>query len=101
MKLLTAAIIKKLEKSPLGSHDGDPNAPIIVKFFTPSSNWSWFVTEGNKLPTGDWELYGMVHGFEKEVGYFLLSELQAVKGPFGLQIERDMYFTGTLADVSK
>jgi hypothetical protein len=34
----------------------------------------------------------MVHGHEKEMGYFMLSELQSVKGPVGLKIERDMHF---------
>jgi hypothetical protein len=49
MKLLTAAIIKKLKKSHLGSHDGQKVTPVIVKFFTPDSSWSWYATEA--LPT--------------------------------------------------
>jgi hypothetical protein len=101
MKLLTKEIITKLEKSPLGSQDGNPNAPIIVKFFAPWTNWTWFVTEGEKNPeTGDWEFFGMVHGHEKELGYFTLSELESVTGPMGLKIERDMYYSNnTLANV--
>jgi hypothetical protein len=38
--------------------------------------------------------FGLVEGHEKELGYFNLSELQSVKGPFGLKIERDMHFDG-------
>jgi len=34
----------------------------------------------------------LVDGFEKEIGYFRLSELKSVKGALGLPIERDMYF---------
>jgi len=33
------------------------------------------------------------------LGYFVLSELQKVNGPCGLKIERDLHFTGTLAEV--
>ena len=34
----------------------------------------------------------MVDGHEKELGDFSLEELEAVKGAFGLGIERDEYF---------
>lgn len=39
--------------------------------------------------------FGLVDGFEKELGYFSLSELESVKGPLGLKIERDLYFKPT------
>jgi len=29
---------------------------------------------------------------EEEWGYFVLSELESVRGPLGLPIERDLYF---------
>jgi hypothetical protein len=32
-----------------------------------------------------------VHGTASQA-YFLLSELESVRGPFGLPIERDLYF---------
>jgi hypothetical protein len=41
---------------------------------------------------GDDILFGLVIGFEIELGYFSLSELQAVRGHWGLPIERDLYF---------
>ena len=34
--------------------------------------------------------FGLVEGHVKELGYFSLSELQRVKGPMGLPIERDL-----------
>jgi len=36
--------------------------------------------------------FGLVVGFEEELGYFLLSELRQARGPFGLPIERDIHF---------
>jgi hypothetical protein len=36
-----------------------------------------------------------VDGFEKELGYFSLSELQNATGHLGLKIERDLYFKPT------
>jgi hypothetical protein len=100
MQLLTAAIIKKLKKSPLGTHDGKNISPIIVKFFTPDSSWTWFATEGEQLPDGDWQFFGLVDGHEKELGYFNLSELQEARGHLGLHIERDMYFDGMVLDLT-
>ncbi len=36
--------------------------------------------------------FGLVDGFERELGYFSLSELESVHGPYGVGIERDLYF---------
>jgi hypothetical protein len=60
-----------------------------AKYFTPDSSWTWFVSEYD----GEDECFGLVVGFERELGYFRLSELQAVRGPLGLRIERDLHWT--------
>src|SRR5665647_845256 len=67
------------------------NAIAYVKFFTPDSNWTWYATEFDGKDT----FFGLVDGFVKELGYFSLSELESVKGPYGLKIERDLYFKPT------
>jgi hypothetical protein len=60
-----------------------------VKFFTPDSNWTWYAVEYDP----DVEIfYGLVDGFEKELGYFGLEELEQIRGPMGLNLERDLYF---------
>jgi Protein of unknown function (DUF2958) len=106
MKLLTKEIEAKLLKTPLYSTEKLDVKPIIVKFFTPDSSWTWYVVEANKIsdvqnpPYGEWEFFGLVDGLEKEWGYFRLSELQSVRGNLGLPIERDMYFDGMVADVN-
>jgi hypothetical protein len=87
MKLLTVAIRKALP--PLGStEEMGLDAPIIVKFFTPTSNWTWYATEFD----GQDRFFGLVDGFTKELGYFSLSDLELVRGPYGVAIERDLYF---------
>ena len=97
MKLLTKELRKKLP--PIGSTDGAGEEAVAqVKFFTPDSSWTWFAVEGGPVLDEegnevDFELFGLVYGQEREMGYFLLSELESVKGPLGLAIERDLYFT--------
>lgn len=87
MKLLTKEILEKLPKL-YSQEEKGLYAVAVVKFFTPDSNWTWYATEFD----GEDLFFGLVDGFEKELGYFRLSELQSVKGALGLPIERDMYF---------
>jgi hypothetical protein len=97
MKLLTEELKKTLPR--LYSQENDPNPVVACKFFTPDSNWTWWVTEGE--PDGDdFRFFGYVRGLEEEWGYFLLSELEAARGPLRLPIERDLYFkSGRFTDV--
>ena len=89
MKLLTKEIINKLPAFNTTDELELESQVVICKFFTPWSNWSWFVFEGEQTDEGDYLFYGMVHGFEKEIGYFCLSELESIKSFLGLHIERD------------
>ena len=92
MKLLTAEIIRKLEKHPLGSQEGMcDNAEVLVKFF--GGAYTFLVTEGEKQEDGNWVFFGkMNHGWSWEWGYVTLSEIENTKvPPFGLGLERDMY----------
>ena len=90
MNLLTKAIEKSLpalyatEKIPVSEK------VLVVKFFTPWSNWTWYGTEYNP---GERLFFGFVVGMEKEWGYFSLDEMKSVQGPFGLKIERDLWWT--------
>ena len=91
MKLLTQKIRKILP--PLYSQeDKGGKAVAYVKFFAPDSGqWTWWATEFDSKDT----FFGLVHGFEKEFGYFSLSELESVRGKMGLPIERDTGFKPT------
>ena len=87
MKLLTEQIKKKLPL--LYAQDGKSGEAVVhVKFFTPDSNWTWYATEFDGKDT----FFGLVDGHCKELGYFSLKELEEVRGPMGLLIERDLYF---------
>jgi len=78
----------------------DALAPI--KFFTPDSNWTWYASEGSSIEANryrdaaeggtDFLMFGLVSGFEVELGYFSLAELEEARGPMGLPIERDVHY---------
>ena len=95
MKLITKELEKLFEKYPIGSQDGlGGKAKVIAKFFNPTGVGTWIITEGNKLENGDYEMFGYCHlGDDEmaELGYVMLSQLEELKLPFGLHVERDMY----------
>ena len=91
MKLLTKENLKSLPE--IGTTEGQGYDAIAqVKFFAPWNSWTMYAVEYN---AEEGLFYGMVDGLEKELGYFSLAELEAVKGLFGLKIERDRHFTPT------
>lgn len=73
-------------------NENDPVA--LLKWFTPDSSWTWYVTEHDP---NDRLCFGLVIGHEREFGYFSLDEILSVRGPMGLQVERDLYFQSTPA----
>lgn len=100
----------------IGSQDGKMDETIVVvKFFTPDSNWTWLATEMSfyddtdnlvevnlKLAKSDpqWTkkvdlrkvvFFGYVIGLESEWGSFALCDIMDVRGRFGLPVERDVY----------
>lgn len=86
MQLLTKEITTKLPALYTQENEEDPM--VICKFFAVWTSWTWYAIEfdGKDL------FFGYVIGHEAELGYFSLSELQNVKSPMGLKIERDLYF---------
>ncbi len=105
MKLLTAEMRQMLP--PLyAQEDKGGDAVVHLKLFTPDSNWTWYLTEGSPIPDEDgrevdFHFFGLVDGHEKELGYVALSELESVRGPMGLPIERDLYWRPkTLAEIA-
>ena len=96
MKLLPKEIRKKLP--PLYAQESKGGKAVVhLKLFTPDSSWSWYITEGAPIKDDrgtevDFHFFGLVDGHDKELGYVALSELESVRGPMGLPIERDLHW---------
>ena len=89
MQLLTAELRARLP--PLYSQEKNKGPTVYAKFFCPWSNWTWFVTEGQQKDD-EYLFFGYVIGQEEEWGCFVLSEMESIRGPGGLTLERDLYF---------
>ena len=90
MKLLNEALLERFAE--VGSQEGENDPLVIVKFFHPAGAGNWYATEydpESRLFYGFVSIFG---DWNDEWGYFSLDELESYRGPFGIQIERDIYF---------
>lgn len=90
MKLLTQELLKKFEQ--IGNQEEVKDPIVVAKFFNPTGAGTWYATEYNPASK---MFFGYVSIFNDdcdEWGYFSLTELETIKGRFGLGIERDLYF---------
>jgi hypothetical protein len=116
MKLVTKALEAEFKK--IGRQENVKDPIIVCKFFNPAGQGTWYATEmyyvmkkgrageepeiieveASKLDESckgeivDTVFFGYVELLDSEWGYFSLSELESVRLPFGLTIERDLYF---------
>ena len=90
MELITPELREQLIAN--GKRRGEDHFPVL-KCFNPVGAATWLVTEMD--PEDNDYLFGLADmgmGFP-ELGGISLSELQGYRGPLGLGIERDLYFT--------
>jgi hypothetical protein len=64
----------------------------VLKLFTPDAGATWLISECD--PQEPDILYGLCDpGLgEPELGTVSLAEIEALRGPLGLPVERDLYF---------
>jgi len=84
MKLFTKEINEKLAKC------GYENRRPIFKLFTPWTNCTWLVTGEEDDILYGWADLGM--GCVEWGGLFSREEVESIRGPFGLTIERDLHW---------
>jgi hypothetical protein len=91
MKLLTKTVEKSLPE--LYSQEKNPDPQVVLHFFNPCGAGDWYITKGSREDE-DFIFFGLCDlgmGYP-ELGYVSLRELESVKGPFGLGIERDLHW---------
>lgn len=97
MKMLTKELEAAFAAQGSTEGKGEEKIQVLAHFFTCASNWDWWATEYK-----DGMFFGLVGGFELELGYFSLEELEANScnvRPLG-GIERDLHWsTKSLAEV--
>lgn len=88
MKLLTKRIRDKL----ISNHqkqDGTKKFKAELKLFNPTGMGTWYISE---LDPETNIAFGLCDLLEPEMGYVSIDELQEMKLPYGLGIERDLHY---------
>jgi hypothetical protein len=77
-------------------------AQAIIKLFSPYSNFTWYFSEGSPVddegyydtnkPKVDYLLFGLTVGFEPELGYTSLTELESLHQRGLPLVERDLHW---------
>ena len=84
---MTKDIKRKAQKQYI--EGSDMEQMVVAKFF--GGNWTWYLM--NLDPEDSDYAWGIGDGHAEEMGSWQMGELQKVKiKPFGLGIERDLYF---------
>ena len=73
--------------------DDTPDHRPVIKLFTPDGSGTWLLSEID--PEAETRAFGLCDlGFGcPELGWVCMEEVAAARGPLGLPIERDLYFT--------
>jgi hypothetical protein len=91
MKLFTDELVELFKDYPLYSQQNEEDPMVVAKFFDPCGSATWYLTE---LNAEERIAFGYVTGLSyDEFGYVSIDELESLERPFGLTIERDLYFT--------
>jgi hypothetical protein len=91
MKLMNKELEEQFAR--IGRQEGKNDPIVVARFFNPCGAGDWWATE---YDAGENMFFGYVSIFGDhcdEWGYFSLDELESVKGPLGIGIERDLHWT--------
>lgn len=96
MKLLTKAQYDRLiangrKQDPVRGTPDEIDFEPVVKLFNPAGIGTWLLTELD--PECPDIAFGLCDLGYPELGSVSISELESVRGPFGLGIERDRHWT--------
>ena len=106
MKLITKEIEEAIKKTPYGSTDGiDCDEKLVIaRFFNPCGAGTWYVLEDDSYDDGRIVFGAATLGYGLELGSISIDELESLKLPMGLTIERDISvqpFKSTLGELRK
>jgi len=90
MKIVTEEFEALFKDYPLYSQEHVKDPIVIAKLFDPCGSATWYLTEYD--PVEKIAFSYVVELAEDEWGYTSLIELESIERPFGLTIERDLYF---------
>ncbi len=86
-ELMTREITEGLPR--LYEQDGAEDLTVYVHYFSCVNGWDWWLLEFD----GTDEVFGLVEGYDDELGYFSIKEMEELNRQMGFAaVERDEHF---------
>lgn len=86
-ELMTREIAEGLPR--LYEQDGSEDPTVYVHYFSCVNGWDWWLLEFD----GTDEAFGLVEGYDDELGYFSIKEMEELNRQMGFAVvERDEHF---------
>lgn len=106
MKLITKEIEEAIKNTPYGSTENVEldDKKVIARFFNPIGAGTWYVLEDDSWDDGRVVFGAATLGYGLELGSISIDELESLKLPLGMSIERDISvqpFKNTLGELRK
>jgi|WetSurMetagenome_2_1015567.scaffolds.fasta_scaffold48608_6 hypothetical protein len=92
MKLITSDLKKQFAKQGDTSTKDPSDVMVLAKFFCPWNAHVWFATDYYEDTKSCFGYVNLSDDQNAELGYFDIEEMEAIDGPFGLKIERDIHW---------
>lgn len=92
MKLITKEIEEAIKNTPYASteHVERDDKKVIARFFNPIGAGTWYVLENDRWDDGRVVFGAATLGYGLELGSISIDELENLKLPLGMRIERDI-----------
>lgn len=97
-RLITHDILQAAPKLFSKEHKARNEVPVIAKFVNPCGLGTWYMTEYDPVER---RAFGLCVVYEPELGYFNIEDLESIEFDWGLGIQRDPLWQGTLADAER
>lgn len=75
----------------IGSQENSENPIVVAKYFNPVGQGTWYATEYDPITKIFFGYVSIFGDWNDEWGTFALSDLEDLKLPLGMKIERDLY----------
>jgi len=92
MKLITSELARKIPSLEKSADKTIDQQHVYVKLFNPCGSQTWYIVAYDKATKEAFGFVDLGDSENAELGYISISELENLRLPMGLKIERDLWF---------
>ena len=89
--MMTEQLEKRFKE--VGSQENDRDPIVVAVYFYPAGRGTWYATEYDPEQRRFFGYVSLFGDYNDEWRSFSLDELESFRGPLGIRIERDLYWS--------